>query len=201
MKDKITNFFNNANVKMVLILLGTLLLIMVSIILFADVGLDNTMLIYNIFGTLALVGFLYSFHITKRKLYSDLALGRTRKQFFYIYLKNIFFVLGIASFLVVYYILVYKLIIDTGLPLLAIFDFKKIISLPAGFIALSFLGFTLGILKMNSGLFYTLASIIAIISTLSIIYISFEYLLSIVIVVFTLILGGINYCLIRRVNV
>lgn len=179
----------------------TLLLIFVSIILFEDVGLDNSMLIYNIFGTLTLVSFLYSFHTTSKKLYNELSLGITRKEFYKNYLKNISIVLLVSIFFVIYYMIIYKLIIGTNNSLSTSFDIKKVIYLPMTFLTLSFFGFFLGIMKMRRSFFYTLVVIITTIVVLIVTYISIKQLYNILLGLIVISLGVLDYILVKNVDV
>lgn len=201
MNQRENKFLEHPTTKLVGIILLTLLLIMVSLILFEDVGLNNALLIYNIFGTLALISFLYSFYATSRKLYNDLSLGVSRKEFYINYLKNIGLVLLISIFLVIYYILVYKIIIGVNVPIFESFDLGKLIYLPIMFLAVTFLGFTLGIVKLKKRFFYTLVGIITILVVLSLIYLTIKYLLSIFLSVIIIALGVYNYILVKNIDV
>lgn len=191
----------NPTIKLIGIILLTFLLILVSIILFEDVGLNNSILIYNIFGTLALISFLFSFHTTSRKLYNELSLGVSRKEFYIKYLKNIGFVLILSLAFIIYYLFIYKLIIDDNIPLLESFDLGKLIYLPMVFLSLSFLGFLLGILKMRKAFFYTLVIIITTLIVVSIIYISIKNLFNIFLGLIEILLGVFNYFLVKNVDV
>lgn len=191
----------NPTIKLIGIILLTFLLILVSIILFEDLGLNNSILIYNIFGTLALISFLFSFHTTSRKLYNELSLGVSRKEFYIKYLKNIGFVLILSLAFIIYYLFIYKLIIDDNIPLLESFDLGKLIYLPMVFLSLSFLGFLLGILKMRKTFFYTLAIIITTLIVVSIIYISIKNLFNIFLGLIVILLGVFNYFLVKNVDV
>lgn len=187
--------------KLIGIIILTLLLIFVSIILFEDVGLDNSMLIYNIFGTLTLVSFLYSFHTTSKKLYNELSLGITRKEFYKNYLKNISIVLLVSIFFVIYYMIIYKLIIGTNNSLSTSFDIKKVIYLPMTFLTLSFFGFFLGIMKMRRSFFYTLVIIITTIVVLIVTYMSIKQLYNILLGLIVISLGVLDYILVKNVDV
>jgi len=191
----------NPTIKLIGIILLTFLLILVSIILFEDLGLNNSILIYNIFGTLALISFLFSFHTTSRKLYNELSLGVSRKEFYIKYLKNIGFVLILSLAFIIYYLFIYKLIIDDNIPLLESFDLGKLIYLPMVFLSLSFLGFLLGILKMRKTFFYTLVIIITTLIVVSIIYISIKNLFNIFLGLIVILLGVFNYFLVKNVDV
>lgn len=191
----------NPTIKLIGIILLTFLLILVSIILFEDLGLNNSILIYNIFGTLALISFLFSFHTTSRKLYNELSLGVSRKEFYIKYLKNIGFVLILSLAFIIYYLFIYKLIIDDNIPLLESFDLGKLIYLPMVFLSLSFLGFLLGILKMRKAFFYTLVIIITTLIVVSIIYISIKNLFNIFLGLIEILLGVFNYFLVKNVDV
>lgn len=201
MKSKENKFLEHPTVKLISIIILTLLLIMIALILFEDVGLDNSMLIYNIFGTLALVSFLYSFHTTSKKLYNDLCLGTTRKEFYIKYLKNIILVLFIALFFVAYYILSYWLIIPTNTPIFEIFDLKTLIYLPTLFLGLSFFGFLLGIIKLKRKFFYTIAGFITAMVVISLMYLTIRYLFTISLGVVVIGIGMFNYYLVRKIHI
>ena len=201
MKDKELKFINNPTVKLISIIILTLLLIMVSIILFEDMDLNSLMFIYNIYGTLILVSFLYSFHTTSKKLYIDLSLGICRRDFYIKYLKNILFVLGISLFFVVYYIFSYKLIIGLNKPIFSEFRLQVLIYLPIVFLSLSFLGFTFGIVKMKRGFFFTIVFVISALVVFSVIYLTIVYLLNILLGLIVIGLGVFNYYLLKRVNI
>jgi hypothetical protein len=199
-QSKLNEYFERPLAKLVATIVLTLILILISLILFEDLDLDPSMLIYNIYGTIALVSFLYSFYTTNKKLYNDLSLGVNRKSFYIRYLKNIFFVLGISLFFIAYYILLYKFIIGDNKPIFAEFKLEILIYLSTIFLSLSFLGFLLGILKMKRGIFYTLAIIITTLIVLSLIYLTILYLLSILLGVVIIGLGILNYYVLKLVN-
>jgi len=200
MKNKTNEFFEKPIIKLISIIFLTLLLILISLILFEDLNLDTSMLIYNIYGTIALVGFLYSFHTTNKKLYNDLSLGISRKRFYKKYLKNTFFILTITIFFVAYYIFLYKLIIAGNKPVFDEFRLEMLTYLSTIFLCLSFLGFFLGILKIKKGIFYPLVFIIIVLIVLSIIYFMDFYLLSILLGIVFISLGIINYIMIKNIN-
>lgn len=201
MKIKDIKFFEHPTVKLVSIIILTLLLIMVSLILFEDLDLNPSMLIYNIYGTIALVSFLYSFHTASKKLYNDLSLGISRKQVYKRYLKNTFFVLLISMFFVGYYIFSYRVIIGGSTPVFEEFKLEVLIYLTSIFLSLSFLGFQLGILKMKSGFFYSIVVVIIVLVVLSIVYLTIIYLLSILLGIVVIALGIVNYLLLKNIKV
>jgi len=192
---------DNEDIKLIGNILLTFILIFIAIVLFEDVGLDNSMLIYNIYGTLALVSFLYSYHSSNKKLYNDVSFGITRKEFFFSYLKNIGLVLGLSLIFVIYYMIIFKLIIVNNHSILKTFNLQKIICLPLVFLGLSFLGFLLGILKMRKQFFYTLVSILSTLIVLGVTYIGIKYYFNIMLGVVVIGLGIIDFLLIDKVNI
>lgn len=201
MKEKQIKILNNPTVKLISIIILTLLLIMVSIILFEDMDLNSSMLIYNIYGTLILVSFLYSFHTTSKKLYIDLSLGVSRKDFYKKYLKNIIFVLIISLFFVAYYILAYKLIIGLNKPIFDEFRLQILIYLPIIFLSLSFLGFALGIVKMKRRFFYTIVFVVSVLVVISVMYLTIVYLFNIFLSVIVIGLAVFDYYLLKKINI
>src|SRR5690554_6242701 len=123
-KGKFLKIRQNYFLQLSVAFLAAILLIMVSIVLFEDIQLDNTMLIYNIFGNLTLVGFIFSYNLTKKHLRSQLEVGKTRKQIFLNYIVNILITLIVALFLVAYYIFIYKQIIKNTSTITQLFDMK-----------------------------------------------------------------------------
>lgn len=201
MKDKWNKFTSNFSVKLISVIVLALLLIMVSIVLFEDVGLDNSILIYNIFGTISLIGFLYSYALTKKNIRIDFGIGVTRKQIYKSYLKNILVVLLISLFLVAYYILIFKIVIVKNISLNKYFDIRILIFLPLIFLSLSFLGFFLGMMKIHSGLVYSLIALITTVIVLVIIYLTVAYFLNLILFIIVLGLGFLNYYLIKTYDI
>lgn len=201
MKDKWNKLTSNFSVKLISVIVLALLLIMVSIVLFEDVGLDNSILIYNIFGTISLIGFLYSYALTKKNIRIDFGIGVTRKQIYKSYLKNILVVLLISLFLVAYYILIFKIVIVKNISLNKYFDMRILIFLPLIFLSLSFLGFFLGMMKIHSGLVYSLIALITTVIVLVIIYLTVAYFLNLILFIIVLGLGFLNYYLIKTYDI
>ena len=201
MKDKWNKFTRNFSVKLISVIVLALFLIMVSIVLFEDVGLDNSILIYNIFGTISLIGFLYSYALTKKNIRVDFGMGVTRKQIYKSYLKNTLLVLFISLFLVAYYILIFKIVIMKNISLNKFFDMRILIFLPLIFLSLSFLGFFLGIMKIHSGFVYSLIALITTIIVLVIIYLTIAYFLNLILLLIVLGLGFLNYYLIKNYDI
>ena len=192
MKSKYENIFNNYYVQLITVFVLALALILVSIVLFEDIDLDNIILIRNIFGTLAISGFLYSYDLSRRRFRNDLQMGLTRKKIYKTYLFQVFISLVVASFLVIYYMLIYRHVIRET------FDIKEILSLPILFLILSFLGFFLGMFKMKKNYVYLIFSLLTISIVLIISYYSIAYFLDIIILTLVIILGVINYYLIMK---
>lgn len=202
-EKKELKLIENPTFKLISIIILTLVLILIAIILFDDVGLDQSMLIYNIFGTLTLIGFLYSFQMASNKLYNALSFGVSRKKYYLAYLKNIVFVLLIALLFGVYYIFIYKLIIDTNVVIFVLFDLNRIIYLPTLFLSLSFLGFLFGIAKMKRGYLYLLAILITTAVVVSILFLDNQIVFSSLVTflgLVVIILGLINYYLVKNIE-
>ncbi|MDI9507806.1 MAG: hypothetical protein WBL47_05995 [Bacilli bacterium] len=199
--EKYHRLTQNYFAQLVVAFVSALLLIMTAIVLFEDIDLDNTMLIYNIYGTLALVGFIYSYNLTKKHLRSELEVGVTRKRIYRNYLFNTLISLMISLFLVAYYMFIYKKVIRNTLTLPQLFDFKKIIFLPLIYLLISFSGFILGIIQMRKKVFYVLFSIVVSGLVLIIIYLSITYYVNMALLLAVLILAVINYFLIANYRV
>lgn len=198
--EKLTNFLNKDIVKLIAVIFSILLLILISVILFEDIDLDNRILIYNIFGTLALAGFLYSYSLTKKNTPLKLSMGITRKTIYLGYLKNTIFSLLISLFIAVFYMLIYNLVIYKKFSILEVFDLREVVFLPMVYLILSSLGFFLGVYKLQSKIFYSLSVLIAVILVLVIIFFGVAYWLTIVLFTFGVSFQVINYFLFMRYN-
>ncbi|MCK9536163.1 MAG: hypothetical protein M0R05_01020 [Bacilli bacterium] len=195
-KEFFLKIWHNYFFQLGLAFVSALFLIMVAIVLFEDIDLDNTMLIYNIFGTLTLVGFIYSYNLTKKHLRSKLEVGITRKQIYRNYFVNIMITLIVALFLVAYYMFVYKKVIKNTLTILQLFDFKKMLFLPLVFLLVSFIGFVFGIIQIKRKVFYLLFTVIVMGLIIVVIYFSIAYFINLILLAAVLIMGMINYLLI-----
>ena len=142
--NKIKTFFDRYVVILVLYFLLALVLILFSVLFLDDIKAPSNMLIYNIFGTLALLGYWQSYQLTSKKLRWSLAIGKTRRQIYNRYLKRLALSLGLSSLLVVYYIFVFKWYVNRS------FNYSNIIFLPIVTLFLSLLGFLEGLLRLNS---------------------------------------------------
>jgi hypothetical protein len=198
--EKLTNFLNKDIVKLIAVIFSILLLILISVILFEDIDLDNRILIYNIFGTLALAGFLYSYSLTKKNTPLKLSMGITRKTIYFGYLKNTIFSLLTSLFIAVFYMLIYNLVIYKKFSILEVFDLREVVFLPMVYLILSSLGFFLGVYKLQSKIFYSLSVLIAVILVLVIIFFGVAYWLTIVLFTFGVSFQVINYFLFMRYN-
>jgi len=195
-KGKFLKIRQNYFLQLSVAFLAAILLIMVSIVLFEDIQLDNTMLIYNIFGNLTLVGFIFSYNLTKKHLRSQLEVGKTRKQIFLNYIVNILITLIVALFLVAYYIFIYKQIIKNTSTITQLFDMKKLLFLPLIFLLVSSLGFMLGIIQIKKKIFYLLFTAIITGLVIIVIYYSIAYYINIILLIIVFIAIPINYLLI-----
>lgn len=198
--EKLTNFLNRDVVKLIMVIFCILVLIFVSIVLFEDIDLDKRIIIYNIFGILALAGFLYSYSLTKKNTPLKLSMGITRKTIYFNYLKNTIISLFISLFIAVYYMLIYNLVLYGKFSILEVFDIREVVFLPMVYLVLSALGFFLGIYKLQSKIFYILSVLITVGLVLVIIYFSVAYWLTLVLFAFGVLFEVINYFLFKRYN-
>lgn len=191
-KNHFTKFINNDFVKLATVIIAAIFLITISIILFDDIQFDNRILIFAIFGTVALAGFLYSFALTRKNVWIRLSFGITRKEIYKNYLKNSLIALLISIFLAAYYMVIYNLVYAE------VFDLREVVFLPLIYLILSFLGFFLGIFKMNRSIFYSLAVFIIVCLVLIIIYYTITNWLNYTLLGFAILFGGINYLLFMK---
>jgi len=200
-EKKYKRFLENNKTRLVLVIVSALILIMISIVLFEDIDLDNTILVYNIFGTLALIGFLYSYSLTKKNIKNDLCVGITRKEIYKSYLRNIMICLVVSILLVIYYMVIYKLVINVNTSIFSLFDIEEILFLPLIFLALSFFGFFLGMVQMRKKIFYLLFLCTNTIIVVFVIYFNMEYYLDLILLGFVLTLLILNYRLIKKYDI
>lgn len=191
-KNKFKDLFKNYYIQIFTFSLLTLTLILVSIVLFEDIALDNIILIRNIFGTLAIIGFLYSYDLSHRRLRNDLEMGLTRKEVYKAYIIQVAISLFVACFIVTYYMLIYSYVIKQP------FNIKDILILPVIFLGLSFLGFFLGIYKMRKRIFYILSGTLIVGIVLIITNFGMPYFVDIILLTLVIILGVVNYLLITK---
>ena len=152
--EKIKVFLNRYYVLVTIYFLLALALILFAVLFLDDIQAPTDMLIYNIFGTLAILGYLQSYHFTLKKMKMSLAIGNTRKQIYQRYLLRLLISLGLSILLVVYYIIIFKLYVNQY------FDYSKIIFLPLVTVILSLLGFFEGLLRFK---FYWMLAILTLI--------------------------------------
>jgi len=193
--QKINAFFKNYYVQLTLFFLLALFLILVSIVFLEDIGANSDILIYNIFGTLAFSGLLYSFHLSKTKIRQLTQAGKTRADIYKDYMLRLIASLGVSVLLVAYYIVLFKIYVNEQ------FDYDKILFLPMMTLFLSLLGFLLGMLKMKTVWLYVLFGIL--LGGLALIVINFQigYYLDLALLLGVLILSGVCYRLIVRKNI
>jgi hypothetical protein len=171
---------------------------LVVIILFDDIDLDNRILVYNTFATLAIAGFLFSYSLTKKNLLLKLAMGKTRRAIYLSYLRKTILSLFVSLLLAAFYMLIYNLILKSKFSFMQVFDFREIIFLPLVYLVLSSLGFFLGIYKVQSKVFYILTGFIIAALVLLIIYFSVAYWLTLTLFLFTILFGVFNYLLFMK---
>ncbi|MGD9886927.1 MAG: hypothetical protein AB7T03_03065 [Bacilli bacterium] len=152
--EKIRVFLNRYYVLVTIYFLLALALILFAVLFLDDIQAPTDMLIYNIFGTLAILGYLQSYQFTFKKMKISLAIGNTRKQIYRRYLLRLLISLGLSVLLVVYYITIFKLYVNQY------FDYSKIIFLPLVTVILSLLGFFEGLLRIK---FYWVIAILTVI--------------------------------------
>ncbi|MDD4000587.1 MAG: hypothetical protein PHX62_06820 [Bacilli bacterium] len=191
-------FKNNDVIKLVAVIASALLLITVLIILLDDIAFDHRILIYALFGTIAAIGFLYSYSLTKRNARIRLSFGYTRKAIYKNYLKNTLICLLVSIFLAAYYMLIYNLVNNYKFSILDVFDLREVVFLPLVYLLLSFLGFFLGVFKMSRNLFYSLFTFIIAFLVIILIYYTITNLLNYLLLGIAIIFGILNYLLFMR---
>lgn len=195
--SKFSRFWNYYYIQLILSVIVTLLLISLTILFIEEIDLNNTILIYNIFGTLTLVAFITSYNSTKKAMKTQLELGITRKQIY----RNHIISTGIAAVvsiaLVLYYMYIYIKAINSSITLFAKhFNVSGMVFLPLAFLFSAASGFALGIFRIKPKIFYPLF----IVAASGMIYIaikhSYNYIINIVVASLILILSIMNYLLI-----
>jgi hypothetical protein len=193
--QKINAFFKNYYVQLTLFFLLALFLILVSIVFLEDIGANSDILIYNIFGTLAFSGLLFSFHLSKTKLRQLTQAGKTRADIYKDYLLRLMAGLGVSVLLVAYYIVLFKIYVNQQ------FDYEKILFLPMVTLFISLVGFLMGMLRMKRVWLYVLFGILLGGLALIVIKLSLTFYLDLVLLLGVLILAGVCYRLIIRKNI
>ncbi|HHZ11305.1 MAG TPA: hypothetical protein GYA05_01185 [Acholeplasmataceae bacterium] len=192
-KEIYKRIINSEAWKLAAVIIAALFLITVSIILFDDIAFDNRIFIYALFGTIALTGFLYSFSLTGKEAWMRLSFGVTRKAIYRKYILNSFLSLVVSVFLAAYYMVIYYLVYDHDLLITEVFNFREVVFLPLVYLALSFLGFFLGMCKMNRNIFYTLTGIIVVSLSVVVIYFSITNWMNYLLLAFSIVFGMVNY--------
>jgi len=192
-KEIYKRIINSEAWKLAAVIIAALFLITVSIILFDDIAFDNRIFIYALFGTIALTGFLYSFSLTGKEAWMRLSFGVTRKAIYRKYILNSFLSLVVSVFLAAYYMVIYYLVYDHDLLITEVFNFREVVFLPLVYLALSFLGFFLGMCKMNRNIFYTLTGIIVVSLSVVVIYFSITNWMNFLLLAFSIVFGMVNY--------
>lgn len=192
-KEIYKRIINSEAWKLAAVIIAALFLITVSIILFDDIAFDNRIFIYALFGTIALTGFLYSFSLTGKEAWMRLSFCVTRKAIYRKYILNSFLSLVVSVFLAAYYMVIYYLVYDHDLLITEVFNFREVVFLPLVYLALSFLGFFLGMCKMNRNIFYTLTGIIVVSLSVVVIYFSITNWMNYLLLAFSIVFGMVNY--------
>lgn len=198
-KQKILKIWNNYYVQLFIAFLLTLLLISVAILFIEEINLDNTILIYNIFGTLALVAFISGYNSTKKGMKTQLEFGITRKKIYINHILDTLVIVTVSIALVFYYMYVYIRAIHSNLYFFAShFNVPGMIFLPLTFLFTAAAGFTFGIVQIKAKTFYPLF-VIAVTGLIFIaIKYSYMYMINIILAVLILIIGFINYLLVNN---
>ncbi|MGD9605416.1 MAG: hypothetical protein AB7V00_04610 [Bacilli bacterium] len=192
--EKIKAFFNHYFVLVSIYFILALMLILFSVIFLDDIKAPSNILIYNIFGTLAILGYWESYQLGKKKLRLALSVGITRKQAFAKYIFRLLLSLGLSILLVGYYILIFKLYVNQY------FDYSKVIFLPLVTVILSLLGFLEGLLHFK---FVGVMIILGLISfglIAIIIFVSIPFYFDIILLGIALVLAFINRSLVNKIR-
>ena len=197
-RDKLLTLWNNYYIQLLIVVLSAVLLIIISIVLLEDIDFDNRMLIYNIFGSLTLVGFLHSYNSIKKGLKTQLEIGITRKEIFQKYIINMIVTSLVSIGLVVFYMYVYARVIVNTLQLFASFDLAKMLFLPIVFLLASSFGFTLGILRTKKTIVYSMFVVLIIALVYIIVHAEINYLINLILGIFIIIIGITNYFLVNN---
>lgn len=197
-KETFKKITNHEAFKLAAVILSALFLITVSIILFDDIAFDNRIFIYVLFGTIALTGFLYSFSLTGKNTWVMLSFGTTRKEIYKKYLLDSLLALLVSVLLAAYYMIIYYLVYYHYLLITEVFDFHEVAFLPLVYLMLSFLGFFLGMVKMNRNVFYVLSGAIVVALVLVIIYYSIANWLNYLLLGCAFLFGLANYFLFMK---
>lgn len=169
MSKKRNKLIDNPVVQLILVIILSFFIMGLLLILYKDLELDKSFVVYCLLGVLSIVGLIFSYNLAYKKIYNYLYFGITRKEFFYKFLYNLLISFAILLFLIVFYMLGYMFIYEPTTSILDIFQIQNFIFLLVMFVIFSSFGFMFGILKIKRWLFYIISSLI-ILTTAFIIY-------------------------------
>lgn len=169
MSKKRNKLIDNPVVQLILVIILSFFIMGLLLILYKDLELDKSFVVYCLLGVLSIVGLIFSYNLAYKKVYNYLYFGITRKEFFYKFLYNLLISFAILLFLIVFYMFGYMFIYEPTTSILDIFQIQNFIFLLVMFVIFSSFGFMFGILKIKRWLFYIISSLI-ILTTAFIIY-------------------------------
>lgn len=169
MSKKRNKLIDNPIVQLILVIILSFFIMGLLLILYKDLELDKSFVVYCLLGVLSIVGLIFSYNLAYKKVYNYLYFGITRKEFFYKFLYNLLISFAILLFLIVFYMFGYMFIYEPTTSILDIFQIQNFIFLLVMFVIFSSFGFMFGILKIKRWLFYIISSLI-ILTTAFIIY-------------------------------
>ncbi len=169
MSKKRNKLIDNPVVQLILVIILSFFIMGLLLILYKDLELDKSFVVYCLLGVLSIVGLIFSYNLAYKKVYNYLYFGITRKEFFYKFLYNLLISFAILLFLIVFYVFGYMFIYEPTTSILDIFQIQNFIFLLVMFVIFSSFGFMFGILKIKRWLFYIISSLI-ILTTAFIIY-------------------------------
>lgn len=172
-----------------------------GLILNDNLGLESNVILYNILGSLSLMGFLYSHNLSKRTIKTYLDFGINRREFFRKYLLNVLFMLGIMILFIAVYILVYELVFAFDISFLEIFKIWDLVFLLLVFLLTSFLGLLLGTFKLNIWLLYVIIIVVAAGLLFVFLRLDVDWLINLISLVFISLLLIGDYLLIKNIKI
>lgn len=172
-----------------------------GLILNDNLGLESNVILYNILGSLSLMGFLYSYNLSKRTIKTYLDFGINRREFFRKYLLNVLFMLGIMILFIAVYILVYELVFAFDISFLEMFKIWDLVFLLLVFLLTSFLGLLLGTFKLNIWLLYVIIIVVAAGLLFVFLRLDVDWLINLISLVFISLLLMGDYLLIKNIKI
>lgn len=172
-----------------------------GLILNDNLGLESNVILYNILGSLSLMGFLYSHNLSKRTIKTYLDFGINRREFFRKYLLNVLLMLGIMILFIAVYILVYELVFAFDISFLEMFKIWDLVFLLLVFLLTSFLGLLLGTFKLNIWLLYVIIIVVAAGLLFVFLRLDVDWLINLISLVFISLLLMGDYLLIKNIKI